>query len=409
MMSSGLVVGIDVGTTKVCTVVGETFLGRDSMDVLGVGLAANAGMARGNVVDPHLVAEAIRSSVSAAESMADVAVDGALVSIGGDHLACQTEIGSSELGQRGQVTQEAIDAAIQHGSSVNLPLGRDVFHISPCEYSLDGRRGSTELLGAAGRHLQVELLVVTGATAARRELEECVRAARVEPRNFVINMIAASRSCLTEEERQTGVVLLDGGATQVGFFRRGALAHAGVIPVGGITITHDIAVCLGTTDEDAERLKITNGYASADYGDAEREVEFRDADTGELRAGSHRMLCEIIEARVEEILDLARERLMRSGCLSAAPCGIVLAGGGAGLRNLSDLARLKFGGMLVRRAEPLGVGVGREGLENPGTLTALGLALHAAELAREEIERRKAAGPVRNFIQSLKETVGIRR
>ncbi len=409
-MTSELVVGIDAGTTKVCTVVGETFLGRDSMDVLGVGLAPNAGMARGNVVDPHLVAEAVRSSVSAAESMADVTVYDALVAIGGDHLACQTEIGSHELA-KGQVTQEAIDAAVRHGSNVNLPLGRDVFHISPCEHSVDGRRGPTDLLGASGKHLQVDLLVVTGATAARRELEECVKAANVEPRNYVINTIAASRSCLTEEERQTGVVLVDlgGGTTQVGFFRHGALAHAGVIPLGGLTITRDIAVCLGTTDEDAERLKITNGYASADFGDAEREVEFRDADTGELRSAPHKMLCEIIEARVEEILDLARERLMRSGCLSSAPCGIVLAGGGAGLRSVSDVARLKFGGMLVRRAEPLGVGIGREGLENPGTLTALGLALHAAELARQGIERRKAAGPIRNFIQSLKETVGIRR
>ncbi len=408
MLDSHLVVGVDVGTTKVCALVGEAFVARRNLDVLGIGIAPNHGMVAGAVVDPHAVTSAVREAVRAAEQSADVQILDVVCGVGGDHIATQIEIGAVEIGGRGAITQDHVARAIEQGAQVQLPIGREVVYVSAREFSLDGEPGLRDPVGRSGQHLQADVRIITGATAARREIEECVRSAGISPHQCALQSLATGFACLSEEERETGVLLIDlgGGTTELSCFRRGALSFAGVLPIGGLSVTTDIATCLETSYDDAERLKLAYGRAMPEMADPEREVEFRDAQTGELESAPHSLLCEIVEARMEEVLDLARERLMRAGALAMAPSGIVLAGGGAQLPGVAELARHRFGGMLVRTARAMGIGMGMELVAGPASFTALGLALHAAELAREEISRRRSLGPIRGAWLTLRETLG---
>jgi cell division protein FtsA len=409
MLDSHLVVGVDVGTTKVCALVGEAFLARRNLDVLGVGMAPNRGMVSAAIVDPHAVASAVREAIRGAEQSADVQVLDVVCAVGGEHITSQTEIGAVEIAGRGAITQDHVTRAIEQGAQVQLPMGREVVYVSAREFSLDGEPGLRDPIGRSGQHLQADVRIITGATAARREIEECVRSAGVNAHQCALKVLATGFACLSEEERETGVLLVDlgGGTTELACFRRGALCYAGVLPLGGMLVTQDIATCLGTSLEDAERLKVAYARAMPEMADPEREVEYRDTESGELMSAPHSLLCEIVEARLEEILDLARERLMRAGVLSMAPSGIVLAGGGSQLPGVAELARHRFGGMLVRTARAVSIGMGMELVAGPASFTALGLALHAAELAREEIARRRALGPVRGTWLQIREALRL--
>lgn len=409
MLDSQLVVGVDIGTTKVCALVGEARLSSRTIDILGVGLSANRGMDGDAIRDPHAVAGAIREALNEAEQAADVTIYDVVFGIGGSHVASQSEIGAVDTGGRVAIVQEQVVQAIERGAAVHLPVGREVLYVSARDFSIDGQPGVRDPLGRTGRHLQADVRIVSGAVSARRELEECLRGAKVQSHQWSLRGLATGLACLGEEEREAGVVLIDlgGGGTEIACFRRGALAWSGYVPVGGDRVTLDVAECLGTSFADAERLKAAHARAMPEMADPERELEYRDVETDDLMLAAHSLLCEIVEARVEEILDLCRAKLLQSGMLSAAPAGIVLAGGGSLLPGVVDLARNRFGGMLVRTARAVSVGAGFEYVSGPSNLTALGLALHATELAREEIARRRALGPWKSLLLALRELLRL--
>lgn len=410
MLSSGLVVGIDVGSTKVCTLVGEVFLARDTIDVLGVGRAPCSGMARGVVEDAQLVRDAIRASLSAAEEAAGVQAQQALVSLSGIHLASQSEVGLWDLPGPALITEDHVAHLVSQGGTIHLPPGREVVHIEPQDFAVDGRRGLATPVGLTGQRLEAGLHIVTGSASARSQLDACLRAADVIPRRFVLQIVALGQACLTDDEREAGAVLANfgGGTTELGYFRRGALAYSAVVPVGGVTVTQDIVLCLGAEPGDAERLKITRGAATPELV-PDQEVEFRSLSTGTLTTAPRRLLCEVIQARTEEILELARARLMRSGCLAGSSESLVLTGCGAQLIGLPDLARRIFGGMAVRLGRPRGVGLGIELVQDPSIHTALGLALRAAELAKGDIAARHTVSPLRRLMLALRDALGWRR
>jgi len=408
MVSSDLVIGVDVGTTKVCTVVAEAFLSRDTVDILGVGVAPNAGMRRGQVVDHDAVVRAIRDSVRSAEAAADVDARTAVVSLGGEHLASQTEIGMLDLGSARAVTEEHVEAVRGQGREIQLPPGREVVHVDAADYNLDDRQGIPSPAGLTGRQLEARLNIVTGSTAARTAVHECMTSAGLGVHNCALQSIALGLACLTEEERQLGVVLLSlgGGTTDVAYFRHGALAFQAVVPTGGVNVTRDLSACVGMSEEDAERLKLSHGSVQAPR-DPDEEIEYHTAGTRELVAARATFFREVIAARVEETLELARDRLMVRGCLAAAPCGLVLAGGGALMPGVSDLAKRVFGGMPVRRSEPRRIGSGAEMLRDPGSLAALGLVLLASEWMRAEAAREVTLGWFQRLIATIKSVLGI--
>lgn len=397
-----------MGTTKVCTVVAEAFLSRDTVDILGVGVAPNTGMRRGQVVNHDAVVRAVRDSVRSAEAAADVDARTGVLSLGGEHLASQTEIGMQDLGSVRLVTEEHVETVRGQGREIQLPPGREVVHVDAADYTLDDRQGIPSPAGLTGRHLEARLNIVTGSTAARTALHECLTAAGLGVHNCVLQSIALGLACLTEEERQLGVVLfsLGGGTTDVAYFRHGALAFQAVVPAGGLSVTRDLAECVGMSEEEAERLKLSHGSVQAPR-DSDEEIEYRASVSGELMAAPVAFFREVIAARVEETLELARDRLMVRGCLAAAPCGLVLAGGGSLMPGVADLAKRVFGGMPVRRSEPRRVGSGGEMLRDVGSLTALGLVLLASEWMRAEAAQEVTLGWFQRLVAMLKSILGI--
>ena len=410
MLNSELVVGVDVGSTTTCVAIVEVFPGRDLVDVVGVGLVPSEGVVGGVIEDPVAAARAIREAANAAETMADVDAQTAVVSLGGEHLASQTEIGMLDLPGGRAVVQEHLDALRAQGQEISTPSGREVVHVDACEYTLDARRGLASPIGANGSHLEAQLNIVTGSVSARSRTEEAMTRAGLTVHQFALRGLALGVACLSEEERQLGVSLVSigGDTAHVSHFRHGSLCLQSVVPLGGSAISRDVAACLSTSVSEGERLKLyywDPEFRREPMAEAVYEI------VGQDRVGSVtvELLSQIIGARVEEILEMARDRLMVRGCLAASPCGLVLAGGSSSIPGLVDMARRIFGGMPTKTAEPRRVGNGLELVRDPSAHVALGLALLGGDWMKAEVTRAESMGLFERIWLWLKDALGLGR
>jgi cell division protein FtsA len=383
---SEIIVGLDIGTTKVCTVVGEvpSVLVPENgtgVEILAVGTAPSTGVRKGIVVDIDATVRAIRESVQAAERAGGVQIGSVYVGITGEHI--------TSLNSRGVVAVTSADREIheEHVTRVQeaarvivLPPDREILHNLPRTYIVDGQDGVRHPVGMSAQRLEVETHVVTGASAFIENVGKCVRRAHLTVGEIVLEPLAASLAVVSEAERALGVALVDigGGTTDVALFSDGAIYHSAVIPVGGNHVTYDLSVGLRIPREQAEDLKLRHGHALVDQVNDAEYVEIQRLGEAEPRELPRRVLAEIIEPRMQEVFELVGREMEQADGSGLSPTGLVLTGGGSQLAGIVDLAARTLQ-MPVRVGRPRKLGGLADAVDSPVHATAVGLVLHGAE------------------------------
>ncbi len=374
-----VLVGIDAGTTIVTTLIGE--VGRTGeVSIIGYGITPSSGMKKGMVANIDQTVNSIAASIEKAERLSGYKIGSAFVAVGGSHISSQNSRGVVAVsGHKREVSREDVARATDAAKAVQVPSNREILHVLPRGYIVDGQEGIKDPLGMSAVRLEVETHIVAGAATSAQNLSKCVTNAGVQIDELVVSSLAAAEATLTDTEKELGVLIADigGGTTDLAIFTDGAAYHTAVLPVGGINVTNDVAIGLRTSLDLAEEIKIKHG--TADLSDVQPEELLNVAVLGEGGGQTiqRRKLCEVIEARMSEIYSLIGEEVKRSGHDGLLPAGVVLTGGGARLAGAAELAREVLQ-MPVRVASPQGVGGLMDQLSNPAFSTSIGLLLWGA-------------------------------
>lgn len=366
-----LIVGLDIGTTKICVVVGEVNAGQVS--VIGVGSHPSVGLRRGVVINIDSTVESIQKAVADAEEMAGCEITQVFVGIAGSHIKGFNSRGLVPV-RNSEISQEDIDRVIEAASAVPIPTDQEVLHVLPQEYMVDGQDGIQYPLGMTGVRLEVDVHIVTGQVAAVQNIIKCCNRAGLEVCDVVLEPLASAEAVLTKEEMELGVGLLDigGGTSDLAVFSEGTIKHTFVLGVGGNNLTNDLSIGLRTPQKEAEILKEKYGSALAAMIDKDQAIEVPSVGGRQTRRLSRRVMGEILEPRVEEMLSLVKQQLVDSSHLVAINAGLVMTGGTSLLTNMVDLAEQIFD-VPVRIGYPRKV----EGMSNlvsgPQFATAIGL------------------------------------
>ncbi|MDH3686882.1 MAG: cell division protein FtsA [Myxococcales bacterium] len=368
-----LIVGLDVGTTKICAVVGtET---ENGVDIIGIGTHPSRGLRKGVVVDIDATVESIKRAVEEAELMADCEITSVYAGIAGGHINALNSTGIVPVKER-EVTEGDVRRVIDAAKAVAIPMDREVIHVIPQEFVVDGQDGIKEPLGMSGVRLEAKIHIVTAAVTSAQNIVKCANKAGLNVVDIVLEPLASAEAVLTDDERDLGVCLIDlgGGTTDIAAFSEGSIMHTSVLSLGGMHITNDVSVGLRTPVEDAERLKKRFGVASARYLGADDVITVPSVGGRRPREMSRKILCEIIEPRADELLSLARGELEKEGVQDRIPSGVVLTGGCAALDGLRDLAEEIFE-TPVRIGAPTHVGGLQDVVRSPMYATGVGLVL----------------------------------
>ena len=341
MAKERVIVGIDVGTTKICALIGE--VNQDNrLTIVGVGMAPSQGLRKGIVVNIDEAAAAIREALDKTERTSGYKIGTALVGIAGNHIMSQNSRGIVAVSPNmHEITQNDVDRAIEAARAQPLPHNREVLHVIPREYIVDGENGIHDPLGMSGNRLEVETHIITAAQAQIMNLYKSVEKTGIEIDDLVLEPLASSEAVLTGAEKDLGVAMIDigGGTTDLAIFLNGTVWYTAVIPIGGNQLTNDIAVGLRTDPHIAEEMKRKYGVALAERVDVNEMIKLQTFGSASGEPVSRRFLCEIIEARVRDLFMLVREEIRNAGYQGVLPAGIVLTGGSSQLTDILDLAR----------------------------------------------------------------------
>lgn len=405
MSRKEFVAGLDIGTTKTCCVLAEADVESGSVDIIGVGLTPSVGLRRGVVVDLDATTEGIRGAADKAQRMAgNISVRSVVVGITGEHI--------SSLNSRGVIAITSSDREISHGDVervveasrvIVLPPEREIIHAIPRGYVVDGQDGVKDPVGMSGSRLEVETHIVTGSTAFLDNVVKCVRRAGLELDTTVLEPIATGESAVLPAEKDLGVVLIDigGGTTDVAVFVNGEIYYTAVLAVGGNHVTRDMAIGLRASQEEAESVKLKYGCATSDMVDLDDTFRVTSLGDEQPRELPKEMLAEIIEPRVQEILQMVREEVIKSGYIDMLPAGAVLTGGGALMPGTVQLAE-KILGMPTRLGQPQGVGGLNDTVQSPICATGVGLVIYAARVRADMREEEKKGGIIQGVIDLFK-------
>ncbi len=395
--------GLDIGTTKIAAIIGE-YTG-SGIEILGVGTHRSDGLRQGVVVNIEATTKSIAAAVQEAEQMADARVETVYVGIAGGHIQGFRSTGQVSMRNR-EVTEADVARVLEQAKAVNIPLDRQILHTIPIEYIIDGQGQIRDPIGMSGVRMEVRAHVITAAVTSVQNIVKCCNRADLHVQEVVLEPIASSLAVLHEDEMDLGVALIDmgGGTTDIAVYHEGSDVFTSVLVMGGQRITQDVAHGLRTSVAEAERIKNKHGCALARLVGDEEVIEVPGVGPRPPREYKRRFLAEIIEPRVEEILLLAHQSLLHSGCADLAASGVVITGGAAQLEGICELAEDIFR-IPVRRGTPaVGVGGVRVGdgrvcvkdggfagmIADPRYATAVGLVLYGA--AHEPVEDGLAYG-----------------
>ncbi len=373
-----LIVGLDIGTSKVVAVVGEV-CPDGTIKVVGIGAHPARGLKKGVVVNIESTVQSIQHAVDIAEQMAGCQIHSVFTGISGSHIRGFNSHGVTAIKRR-EVTPEDVDRVIEAARVVAIPADQKILHILPQEFIIDGQEGIQEPIGMAGVRLEAQVHLVTCAVSAEQNILKCVRRCGLEVDDVILQPLASSRAVLTPDEQDLGVCLLDigGGTTDLAVFTHGAISHTEVIPVAGNQVTNDIAVAFHTATPDAEELKIKHACCLTQLTRADQRIEVAGVGDRAARALSRLELAEVVEPRYEELFEVVLGKLQHSGFENLIPAGVVLTGGSSQIAGIVELA----GEVLhlpVRRGLPRDVTGPPEVVRNPIYATAMGLMLFGNE------------------------------
>ncbi len=402
-----LIVGLDIGTTKICCIVADQQPdGR--LDIIGIGTHRSRGLRKGVVIDIDSTVDSMRAAVEEAEMMAGVEINMVYAGIAGAHIKSGNSHGVVAT-QTGEVMASDIQRVLDAARAQPIPMDREILHIIPQEYVLDGQDGIKEPLGMSGVRLEAQVHIITGAVASAQNIIKCANRCGLDVGDIILEQLASSESVLTSDEKELGVCLLDigGGTTDIAIFAEGHLKHTAVLAIGGDHITNDIAVGLRTPTREAEQLKRDFGCALSSMVNPEETIEVPSIGDRKARSLARHILAEIIEPRVEELFTLVNREISRSGFEEQIAAGIVLTGGSSITEGMVELAEEVFN-KPVRRSPPQGVGGLTDVVSSPIYATAVGLVLFASRMDREMSHRflPEEGGGVGKMVQRMKEWFG---
>ncbi|HSB68929.1 MAG TPA: cell division protein FtsA [Candidatus Methylomirabilis sp.] len=376
---TSLVVGLDIGTTKVCAIVVEVNA-EGTVDIVGIGVSPSRGLRKGVVVNIDATVDSVRRAVEDAELMAGVEIRSAFVGIAGGHIKGINSRGVIAIsGKNREVTRQDIDRVIDAAKAVALPVDREVIHILPQEFIIDDQTGIREPLGMSGIRLEAEVHIVTGAVASAQNIIKCANKAGLEVQDIVLQQLASSEATLTPEEKELGCILVDvgGGTTDVAVFVEGSIYHTAVLAVGGDMLTNDIAIGLRTPRPEAESIKRKYGCALAAMIRPEEKIEVPSVGGRRPRVLARQTLGEIIQPRLDELFSMVNREVRRAGYAGQINGGVVVTGGSSIMEGVPELAEQIFD-MPVRRGVPRGVGGLTDVISNPMYATGVGLGIYGA-------------------------------
>jgi len=376
--SGELVAGLDIGTTKICVVIGEMF-DDGHVDIIGVGTAASSGMKKGVVVNIESTVKAIRQAIDSASDMAGCDIETVYVGIAGNHIKGFNSPGIIAINNQ-QIRQKEIDAVIQAAQTVKISDNQQIIHVLPQEYMVDDHTGIQNPLGMTGVRLVTNVHIVTADMTSLHNLVTSCNRAGLNVAEIVLESVASSHTVLGRDEMELGVALLDigGGTADLAVFCNGTIKHTWELALGGNNLTSDLSVGLRTPLQEAEMLKYKFGGAVSSMIKENHIIEVPTVGDRKARKVSQRVMVEILEARMEEILQMVNKNICASGYRNRINAGMVITGGTALLANIVDMAEQVFD-MPVRIGFPQGVGGRLEDIESPRCTTGVGLVLYGAE------------------------------
>jgi len=381
MRKERVVVGLDVGTTKVAALVGNVIDG--TIEIIGLGKAESHGLEKGMVVDIGRTIASIRKAVEEAENMADVKVDSVYVGIAGKHITSINNSGTVSINRPDRIiAQDDVRRVVDTAQAIQLPSESEMIHVIPRQYIVDGQDGITDPVGMTGTRLEVDVHIVTGAITAVHNLVRCVESLGIRIRQIVLEPLASSMAVLSSAEKELGVILMDigGGTTDISVFRGGDIWFSKVIPIAGEHITNDITVGLQTTIEEAELVKKQVGTALVESVGEDEKIEVATIGGDEKKTVSRKKLAKIIEPRVEELLDLGLQEVEDAGYRDLVPAGLVLTGGTSLLKGIAEFASQRYEIPVRQGKIPQGIHGLRDIVESPVYATSIGLLRYAVEM-----------------------------
>lgn len=383
------IVGIDVGTTKICTIVGQV-QDNGNVNILGVGQTPSKGLDKGIVVNIDDTVNMIMSSVEKAERLSGFRIETAFVGVAGRHVSSLNSRGVVAIGHpEYEIVRADVARAVEAAQAIAIPSQREVIHVIPRAYIVDGHEGIRDPVGMSGFRLEVETHIITGEVMAIQNLIKSVQRAEIEVDDLVLQPLASGEAVLTPEDKDRGVILVDigGGTTDIAIFMQGGIWHTCVIPVGGNHFTNDIVYVMHVPYHSAEYLKLKYGSAIAnpESGEQDEMIEAESLTLGEKQSISRHTLNEIIQARAEQVVELIYNEIQRSGYSGMLQAGIVLTGGSAQLPRLDELTRDMLG-MPVRVGIPKGLVGLADAIDAPPYATSIGLLRWGARHGRHALE-----------------------
>jgi cell division protein FtsA len=380
--SRNLIVGLDIGTSKVAALVAE--IGPDGvLEVLGMGSHESRGMKKGVVVNIESTVAAVQRALEEAELMADCKIASAFTGIAGSHIRSFNSTGMVAVKDR-EVSAVDVDRAVETAKAVNIPTDQQILHVLRQEFIIDGQEDVREPVGMSGVRLEVKVHIVTGAVSAAQNIVKCVRRCGLDVNDLILQPLASARAVLSDDERDLGVCLVDigGGTTDLAIFTHGAIRHTAVIPIAGDQITNDIAMALRTPTAEAEAIKTRHGVALRQLADPNEMIEVPGIGDRAPRVMTRQTLAEVIEPRAEELFTLVQQVLRESGYEELLSSGIVLTGGSSMMQGMVELGEEIFH-MPVRVGVPRYAGGLADVVRNPRYATAMGLLLEGASQVRQ--------------------------
>lgn len=388
-----IVVGLDIGTTKVCAIV-ASIDEQERINILGVGKAKSEGLKRGVVVNIEKTMNAIRTAVEQAERASGKKVHAVNVGIAGDHInsiRSRGAITKSDLSQ--EISKVDVDRLIEEIKQIKLPPDQQIIHVIPQEFSVDGQDGIVDPIGMSGMRIEADVHIITGMVSAVKNIYRCVEKAGYEVMDIILEPLASSYAVLADEEKEAGVVLVDigGGTTDVAVFHENTIRHTAVIAIGGQKVTDDVRIGLNILVEQAEKLKSNYGESFVDLMEIDDVIEVPGIAGRQAKEISRAVLCNIIQARMQEILEIVEIEIKRSTYAERLSAGIVFTGGGSLVKNLEALSQ-QVTGMDVKVGYPRGLAGGLiEEVNSPIYSTAIGLVMHAMHAGHFSMEGEAAA------------------
>ena len=395
---ANIIVGLDIGTTKTCAVVGE--LTDQGIDIIGIGSSPSEGLRRGVVVNIDSTVEAIKKAVEEAEKISGNQIRSVYVGIAGGHIKGQNSLGIIAVKER-EVDEEDVQRAVEASKAIAIPLDREILHTLPQSYIVDDQDGIRDPIGMSGVRLEAKVHIVTGASASIQNIAKSVSRVGLDIEEIVLEQLASSEAVLSSDEKDLGVAMLDigGGTTDIAVFSEGSIKHTAVLPVGGNYVTSDIATGLRTPAGEAEKLKIKYGCAYSPLIPKDEAIEVPSVGGREPREVSRQILGRIIEPRMEEILSLAQKEIVRSGYEELMAAGVVLTGGTSIMEGAPELAEQVFN-LPVRRGQPTGIGGLTDIVNSPMYATGVGLVLYGIKHVSRDYKRDD--GSLGKWFQGIK-------